>query len=538
MIDHRRFLDLVAASIDFELSAAEHDLLADHMASCRACRREAEGFRQDAVAIAAFPEARLAPDVAAAVLERVLRPPARSRLVGRLVLAALVALLAVAAAAVGAGLVREWRDGLLVVPPPLPSREVAIASGRPSAEPSPTASVPPSPAPAPPSASAPTWTVSSEAGVDLKLERPTAVAAGSDVMVAVGGLSCTVDSDGNGRCWAQTARSVDGVTWTAIPSTDATEVGPGPTTEGPIIGMNDIAGGDDGFIAIGYVALDTVRAAVWRNPEGTKWERVADDPVFDDAHLSTVARTPYGWFIGGAVNEPDGPRAAIWSSPDGRVWQRAPDSTVFDVGGYMRTLTVPFTGGIRDIAVRDDTIVAVGHSRDANGENVAPAVWSSADGQSWERQTDVGASAGSLTLVGSVADGFVAVRWDCSVEPCTSAILDSPDGVVWRDVSTDGFPERSEPRAVANVEGTIALGAVEDGRLKILASVDGRSWSTVHEVTWKTSDGASPKPELVNVNGLGMATGRDGSATIVGWTAIDDDQAAFTEESFSFEIKR
>ena len=136
MTDHRRFLELVAASIDFELTAEEHDLLAGHMATCRACRHEAAGFRQDAVAIAAFPQARLAPDVAAAVLERVLRRPARSHAMGRLLLAALVALLAIAAAAVGSGLIREWRDGLLVVPQPLPSREAVIASAGPSQTPS------------------------------------------------------------------------------------------------------------------------------------------------------------------------------------------------------------------------------------------------------------------------------------------------------------------------------------------------------------------------------------------------------------------
>src|SRR5215204_2376779 len=99
MTDHRRFLDLVTASIDFELTAAEHDLLAGHMATCRACRDEADAFRRDAIAIASFPQAQLAPDVAAAILERVLRGPARSYAMGRLLLAALVASLAITAAA-------------------------------------------------------------------------------------------------------------------------------------------------------------------------------------------------------------------------------------------------------------------------------------------------------------------------------------------------------------------------------------------------------------------------------------------------------
>jgi hypothetical protein len=116
--------------------------------------------------------------------------------------------------------------------------------------------------------------------------------------------------------------------------------------------------------------------------------------------------------------------------------------------------------------------------------------------------------------------------------------VSSPDGTRWSEVSTDGFPQGAASRAVANVEGTIAVAAVEGGRLKILASVDGRSWSTLREVAWKTSDGASPKPDLVNVHGLGMATRPDGSATIVGWTSFLDDLAVCTDETFQFEVKR
>lgn len=542
MTDHRRFLDLVAASIDFELTSAEHDLLADHMATCRACRREADGFRRDAVAIAAFPQARLAPDAAAAVLERVLRRPARSRFVGRIVLAALVALLAVAAATVGAGLIREWRDGLLVVPQPLPSR-AAIASDTPSREPSPSpsetavASPSPSQAPSPP-VEASTWTVS-EAGADLGDARPRAVAVWADLMIAVGGIGCTVDSDGNGGCWASSLSSADGAAWAAIPSTDATEVG-GPVSEGPEVGMHDVAGGVDGFVAIGYRGIQGVglRAAVWHTTDGTEWELIADVPAFDNARPGTVARTARGWIIGGADFEPDGPRAAFWSSTDGRAWERIPDGPGMDIGGYLVTNTEPLAGGIRDLAVRGDTVVAVGSSCDAQGTGCVPAVWTSVDGRSWEREPDVPDAPGQLILVASIESGFLAVRQDCSSTPCSSSVLSSPDGTAWREVPTDGFPERAEPLAVANVAGTIALTALEGGRLKILASADGASWSAVREVTWKTSDGASPNPDLVNVYGLGMATRPDGSATIVGWASIQDGQTAGIDESFHYEITR
>jgi len=539
MTDHRRFLDLVAASIDFELTAAEHDLLAGHMANCRACRHEADAFRRDASAIAAFPQAQLAPDVAAAILERILRRPARTYAMGRLLLAALVASLAIAAAAVGAGLIREWRDGLLVVPQPLPSREAVIASADPSQTPDPSspseepavASPSPLQTPSPPVAAS-TWTVS-EAGADLGDANPYAVAAGPDGLVAVGGLGCTVSSDGGGGCWAQSMSSADGATWEAIPTTDATEVG-GPVSDGPVMGMNDIAGGVDGFVAIGYrgIAGVGVRAAAWHATDGTEWDRIDDVPAFDNARPRTVFGTARGWVIGGAVFEPDGPRAALWYSTDGRAWERSPDGPGMDIGGYFDTLSEPLAGGIRDLAVRGDTMVAVGSSCDAQGTDCVPAVWTSNDGRSWDREPEVPGASGELIMVESIDAGFVAVRRDCSSTPCSSSVLTSPDGTGWREVSTDGFPEQAQPRAIANVQGTIALAAVEDGRLKILASLDGRSWSTVREVTWSQS------PDMVDVLGLGMTTRPDGSAVIVGWVSIQEPQAGGTQEPFLFEIER
>ena len=250
--------------------------------------------------------------------------------------------------------------------------------------------------------------MSSEAGVDLLPSEPSAIAAGPDLMVTVGGLGCTVDSDGAGTCHAQTARSLDGVTWTEIASTDATEVG-GPAAEGPQTGMNDIAAGVDGFVAIGYAGVGGgggLRAAVWHTTDGTEWDRIADVPAFDNARPVSVARTARGWIIGGAVFEPDGPRAALWSSADGHAWVRVSDDPGMAIGGYLETLTEPLAGGIRDLAVRGDTVVAVGSSCDAQGTGCVPAVWTSVDGRSWEREPDVPDGTGDLTLVASIDFGL------------------------------------------------------------------------------------------------------------------------------------
>ena len=51
MIDHDRYLELAATSVDFPLSADEERELADHLAGCRSCSLEAAGFRVNYVAV-------------------------------------------------------------------------------------------------------------------------------------------------------------------------------------------------------------------------------------------------------------------------------------------------------------------------------------------------------------------------------------------------------------------------------------------------------------------------------------------------------
>ena len=52
---HRRFLELAAASIDFDLSQREHRDLNAHLAACASCRRDLAALRGDARTIAALP---------------------------------------------------------------------------------------------------------------------------------------------------------------------------------------------------------------------------------------------------------------------------------------------------------------------------------------------------------------------------------------------------------------------------------------------------------------------------------------------------
>ncbi len=142
---HAEFLELAAAAIDFELSAAERESLAAHLAGCVACRRRLAGLQADQRAIAQLPRYSLAPAVAQQVRGDVRRRvrPARSP-IRLLAVAAVLALLALTAFTVGSQLLRRSRDSDLSVVTPT----VAVVA-------SPTASAPTASAPPDPSVTAP-----------------------------------------------------------------------------------------------------------------------------------------------------------------------------------------------------------------------------------------------------------------------------------------------------------------------------------------------------------------------------------------------
>jgi N-acetylneuraminic acid mutarotase len=130
---HRRFLELAAASIDFELSPSERDELRTHLSTCDTCPRALDGMRADARTIRALPARDVAVDRSAVILRRALgRPPdlASLRLV---VLAAVLALLAVGLVVVGSELLRPPETPVLPRPTgPQPTTSQATQTSGPS----------------------------------------------------------------------------------------------------------------------------------------------------------------------------------------------------------------------------------------------------------------------------------------------------------------------------------------------------------------------------------------------------------------------
>ena len=104
MTTHARAELLTAAAIDFGLTPAEQAEIADHLATCRACRALAAGYRTDASGLRGIAHAEPPARVRTAVLRAVARPP--TRIIGpwKLFMAAALLLTALmgAAAAIGA----------------------------------------------------------------------------------------------------------------------------------------------------------------------------------------------------------------------------------------------------------------------------------------------------------------------------------------------------------------------------------------------------------------------------------------------------
>jgi hypothetical protein len=128
---HDGFLELAASAIDFELSEAERQALAGHLAECVPCRRRLAGLEADQRAIAQLPPFVLAPAAVEQVRGRIQRNGRPARPALRLVaIAAMLALLAVAAFTVGAELLRRELDrDLSVVPTVGPTESPSSSSG-------------------------------------------------------------------------------------------------------------------------------------------------------------------------------------------------------------------------------------------------------------------------------------------------------------------------------------------------------------------------------------------------------------------------
>jgi hypothetical protein len=515
---HRRFLELAAASIDFELSQREHRDLDAHLTSCASCRGDLAALRGDARTIAGLP---LLP---MPLLTPRLGRPAAARL-GRgrpiirvLAITVMLALVAAAVATVGGEVLRRMQT---TVPPNSPPSLLPSPASSPAARVSPPVTPP----------------VLRVEAVDAgPLDAVSSVAAGANGMVAIGGSSCAVDSDGVGTCRAMIWTSPDGSSWTEVPDSAALQIGFTGAPGGVTPGIVDVAAGPEGFAAVGYSinqactdSLCPPIATVWTSSSGSDWA-AAPGILGDVARPHSIAAFGSSWVVVGESYLPAGPRAAVWISDDGATWTPVADGPEFDIGGYLDTGESLGSGGMADVATRNDRLVAAGKRCDAAGGACEVAIWTSPDGRAWAREP--GASGfGALRTVAAGPQGFVALGSLCGDASCATGEdraggFRSADGQTWQPVDLDvPFPNVGVASVAAGA-GFVAVVATETGsRVPVYGSGDGLLWAPVQ--------GALDINGAVVIRDIATVATANGDMLILGWAELDRAPASST---FVFRI--
>jgi hypothetical protein len=193
MKSHTDFLELAAAAIDFPLRPEERRRLDEHLTTCAACAAVASAMRRDAAQFASIQVIALSDQRQAALLRSALRPPG-THVVRLVAIAALLGLLLTGSLIVGAQLLRQPEDALLVfVPVPTAT---GTASPVESATPTPTPDPTPAPTPSPSSlpATAPPAPRENEAATPAVVLQPPDEISDS-VPIATDAFGVVVTSD-------------------------------------------------------------------------------------------------------------------------------------------------------------------------------------------------------------------------------------------------------------------------------------------------------------------------------------------------------
>lgn len=222
-------------------------------------------------------------------------------------------------------------------------------------------------------------------------------------------------------------------------------------------------------------------------PSSLTWSRVPhDEVVLGDKVPFTSGMRDIA--VGGpglvAVGEGDD-GVTVWTSVDGFTWSRVPDQDAFFGGVQLASVTAGGPG-----------LVAVGDWRDED-----TGVWTSVDGFTWSRvpHDDAVFGRAGMESVTAGGPGLVAVGSAASGEGLDAAVWTSVDGIVWSRVPHDetvfgGQHDQQMNSVTVGGPGLVAVGsdgflAVDRGQLgdyddftqvaAVWTSVDGITWSRV-----------------------------------------------------------
>jgi hypothetical protein len=274
--------------------------------------------------------------------------------------------------------------------------------------------------------------------------------------VAVGQQIAVGSADGYPAVW----RKASGGNWTLVSSLSLFAADPGLTA------LTSVTHGAAGWLAVGAPGPVILTSA-----NGTDWRIAAGGITQGLAGVGAVAAAsgPAGYVIVGKLVAPGGACVAdVWWSPNLTSWTRARD--VNDATGSSQVLAV---------AAGAHGFVSVG------SHEAKPAVWTTANGRSWETivlPVPDGATAATLEQVAITGNRVIALgQVTTAAGPVPFAELSVDGGANWRQVpfSSPG-PDTAFTALTADSAGFTAAGLFgEPGQqnVAVWTSATGTSWT-------------------------------------------------------------
>jgi hypothetical protein len=293
--------------------------------------------------------------------------------------------------------------------------------------------------------------------------------------------------------------------------------------------VRDMAKGKGRFVAVGgnltTSAIDGTRAhgQVWTSSDGQHWQRL-DDPALPFARsvLRHVQFFGDRFVAAGIVRDSDTTvHAAVWSSPDGQHWNRGPE-------GPFSAPTISDLGTL--VAGGPGLILA------ATTENPTGAgdlvVWTSADGISWSAAiTDpagLGGAGEQMVFDACTRPGLVLlVGAERLGELDRAAAWSSADGVHWSRNPVPPTGRESDVDACVWTGREFLAGGyagVGEGDAALWSSPDGRAWSLIPSPPSMGGPGRQAIYRLEQSGGRLVAFGFDylgGGSELAVWTSAD-----------------